>query len=315
MKLFTTISILAAAIILQQAWAIGAESQNSNSASPVADGTDGLAPIPLTRINGDPAIGIGAFSLPGEEPGDKQGFARHMALAFIGLHPEILDHRAAALEAAKLYFTDEVQSEYIDDLGTPPANYQVWKGANEFQIERTFHSFIDEFGSVLAEAAPKPPFDFWVIEQSALRAYDFDRGGYKIFAPQITKPSFIPKVGPAKPRQLIARIGSELGVKYINYQNEIKVPDFMSMDAARAEELTNILAEQNDRNQIYFSAHVRVTDIETTYQQQRMMDKGTVTSFGGGILIIEIRSLELFADSDLTHLIQSYDAPTQNHAQ
>jgi hypothetical protein len=315
LKFVSTFSILVAIIALQLARPVESEAQTSTTATAVAEGAGDLASIRMTRIESDPAVGTGLFALPDEQPDGNQGFARHMGLAYLAVHPEILEHKAAALGVAKLYLTDEAQARFIDDLGTPPANYQVWKGANEFQVERTFRSFVDEFAPILTEAAPSLPFDFWVVEQSTLGRYDFDRGDYEIFGPEIAKPFSIPNVGPAPSRELLARFGAPPGVRYTNFDNEIVVPGFLPMDAGHAEELTNLLSSLNDRNHIYFSAHVRVSDINTKYGEQRKIQNNTVTSFEGGIAIIELRSLALFADSGLTHLIHRYDDPTRVQTQ
>lgn len=299
MKYFSTITIFLLAF-----------AQTTNAGTAVFDGASGLVPIQLTRIKGDPAIGVHHLTLPGENPGDKDGFMRYMALAYINTHPEILDHERAALGVATLFLTTDTQKRFIEGVGAPVGSYTGWKGDNEFQVERTRRSFVEEFGSTLADSAPISPFEFWVVTPATLGPYDFDQGGYKMYGPNIAKPFYHSKVVLPIGRSLSDDLSLKHQMMYINISNEIIVPKFMPMTAEQAEKLTNYLAKQSKENRIYYSAHMRVLDITTTYNQQRYMNNRTVTGFVGGIFFVEFRSLALYADPDLTYLIHQYDAPT-----
>jgi hypothetical protein len=235
---------------------------------------------------------------------------RYMALVYLKEHPEILEHEKGALGVAKLFLTSEAQSRLMNNVGRFPATEYVWNGDNEFQVERTRRAFLDEYGPTLAKSAPQPPFDFWVVSPAGIGHYDFGRGGYDMYGPDIVKPFRISPVVPALARSLSDDLSLKHNMLYVNTSNEIHVPKFMPMAADRAEELTNFLAAQADGNKIYFSAHMRVLGTTPTYDQQRYMKNRTITKFVGGIFNIEIISLALYADPELSRLIHQYDAPT-----
>lgn len=273
-----------------------------------------LVPIQMTMLDGNPVIvGNGSYLLPREKPGEKLGFVRQVALAYIGRYPEILDHKRATFDIARLLLTDQAKNQFI--VGKLPPETPVWIGENEFEKERAFRSFVEKFGPILADAAPEPPFDFWVIERTSLNRYDFDRRGYKIYGPDIAKPFAIRSDGSAKVRNLTSANVSPPGVSYINYHNTIEIPAFMPMSVDRAEGLTNFLASQDEGDSVYFGAHVTATDVVQFLDQKRRMDSREVTRFAGGILIIKINSLALFADADLTQLIHRYDVTARDQKQ
>ena len=93
--------------------------QITNAGTSITDGASGLAPIQLTRIKGDPAIGVHQLTLPGEKPGDKDGFMRCMALSYIGAYPDILAQSNTALSVAIVFLTTEAQSRFVNDVGLP----------------------------------------------------------------------------------------------------------------------------------------------------------------------------------------------------
>ena len=104
--------------------------------------------------------------------------------------------------------------------------------------------------------------------------------------------------------------------------NNFNVPAFMQMEADRAEELTRIPKSQNDNNHIYFGAHVRVLDVTLPYGFDRQlaraiaahqeMPRYEVWKF---VTTIEVKSLALYVDAELSRLIRRYDAAPPIKAQ
>jgi hypothetical protein len=270
-------------------------------------GTDteptGLVPIRMTMLNGDPVISSSPTDpLPWEKSGERLGFVRHVTLAHIRRYPEMLDHKDKARDLAGLLLTDEARGQFI--IETAPQRWK-WIGHNEFEIERAFRSFVRQFGPVFADAAPQLPFDFWFIERSRLNRYDFDRGGYKVYGPEIAKP-------PWGDHNRTVYSGRELtrGILYVNCDTEVEVPDFLPMSEDRAESLTNLFANRVDGDNVYFGAHLTARRFGVTYRQSCKTENRT-RDYTGAILIIEINSLGMYADAELTHLIHRYDVTTR----
>ncbi len=284
----------------------------AQAATPDAAESGDLVPIQMTTFRNEPVIaGSGTYLLPGEKTGEKLGFVRHMVLAYVGRYPDILDHRAAAFDIARLLLTDQAQDEFIIRKSSPETS--VWIGETEFAKERAYHSFVDKYRSVLVAAAPEPPLSFWWVERTRLGRYDFDRGGYNTYGPKIAKPFATYSGGRANARSITGTNYWSPGVSYINFNSAVEVPAFLPMSADRAEELTNFLVNQDEGNSVYFGAHVTVTRIVPFDSQQKRMVSRQVTGLMAGILIVEINSLGLFADADLTHLIHRYDVTTRDH--
>lgn len=287
------------------AFAPPANTQNSISGPAV-----GLVPIEPILIDGHLAIGTHHLTLPGEKPGAKLDLMRWMALMIVGRHPELLNDDAVAMNIVDLLLTEDAQNQFSEDSGMSPANYQAWRGENEFEVRRSFRAFVDEFSPLFTNLSPNLPFDIWVITPSTLGPYDFELGGYTIYGPEIAKPFMRAHDGRISRRPLSGELSSEHNVYYANAVNEIIVPEFLPMSANRAEELTNFLARRNDRNTIYFAAHVRVlaTSVYETVLSQ--MNNSAATTFDNSVLFVELRSLALYADPELTYLIHLYPAPT-----
>ena len=262
----------------------------------------GISPVRLTIVDGLPAVGPTHLTLPGTTTAYSQDFANYIALATIRRHPEYLQFKYAAAEIAQQLLLEDEQIRLLDLISPPPNPRKFWKGDNEFQTQRAYTSFVDEFGTILAEIGPEPQFEFWVVEPMRLGNYDFQRGGYTIYMPQIVKP--FPDY---KPEDLGGRLIA--GARYVNSENIIEVPRFLPVPEEKAEALTYWLADQNDNGNTYYRARVRLLDIQIVPQVRRTMDEEKPVRFNGSYMQVELVSLKLYADLQFTYLIHDFGTP------
>ena len=288
----------------------GGPAVDAVKALPVSRITDGVQQVSLPRLRGDLAVTIDSTVLSREELIYRPDYHKHLAFAYLGKHPDILDHSPVAQGVAMLYLTNDAKIQYLNISGAPPFPYYSWKGENEFYQERISQTFVDDYRSSLVEAAPKFPFDIWVIEEAPLRQYDFNRVGYDLLTPRVTHRAKVGYKGENYQKEI-----PKLGVVSFDTSNfNPIVPDLMPMDAARAEDLANKLVIRNNQRQVYYGARLRIKDVvlnESFGRQLARLKKNRdelprfdLWQFEA---IAEIKSLGIYVDPELTQLIYQFD--------
>lgn len=280
------------------------------SALPASRITDGIQPVSLPILNGDVAVTIDSTVLSREELKNRPDYRKHLAFAYLGKHPDILDHSPVAQSVAAGYLTDDAKSQYLNLRGASPAQFYSWKGENEFYHERMSQTFVDDYRSSLVAAAPKMPFDIWVVEERPLRSYDFNRVGYELPTPLVAQRARVNYKGENYGKE-IPGLGSVI-FDTSNF-NSI-VSDFMPMDAGRAEDLTNKLTVRNNQRQIYYGARLRIKDVILDRSFRHQLDrlknnKDELPRYDGWRFdaVAEIKSLGVYVDPELTQLIYQFN--------